>query len=160
MSEVVREAGEGRARDGAGDRRSAALVTPVPTAGYALALEEGVPGRDPEVKCSLASTGGSLALYRTVVDGEGPPPHRHTHEDETIVVLDGLIEAACGDDVLRGGPGATLFLPRGLTHSFRSVDGPATILFIVTPGHLDEFFRLKDLATEPAEVGALVRDFL
>lgn len=160
MSELARDAGEQVAGEVPRDRRQEAVATPVPTAGYALGIDEGVPGRDHEVKYSLTSTGGSLALYRTVVDGEGPPPHRHTHEDETIVVLDGTIEADCGDDVLAGCPGATLFLPRGVTHSFRSVNGPATILFIVTPGHLDEFFRLKDQATDPEQVMTLARDFL
>lgn len=141
------------------DDASPAGATPTPTRGYALAPDEGVPDRGPDVKCSSRSTGGSLALYRTIVDGQGPPPHRHVKEDETIVVLDGTMQAECGDDTWTGGPGTTFFLPRGLTHTFRSVDGPATILFIVTPGHLDEFFRLKEHATTPAEVAELARRF-
>lgn len=131
----------------------------MPTRGYVLGPGEGVPGRDAEVTCSNESTGGSLAVYRTVVDGDGPPPHRHSHEDETIIVLDGTMQAECGDDTFTGGPGSTFFLPRGLTHTFRSVDGPATILFIVTPGHLDEFFRAKDEVSSPGELAALVRRF-
>lgn len=144
----------------AGAGRRAALSSPMPTRGYALSPDEGVPGRDAEVKCSLASTGGSLALYRTVLDGDGPPPHRHTHEDETIVVLEGVVEAECGPDVFTARAGATVFMPRGLTHTFRSLGGPATMLFIVTPGHLDEFFRLQDQVEDPSEVARLVRDFL
>ena len=143
-----------------GTRRQAALATPVPGRGYVVGADEGVPGRDAEVKCCLASTGGSLALYRTIVDGQGPPPHQHTHEDETIVVLDGTVEAECGPDVFTASAGATVFMPRGLTHTFRSVGGPATMLFIVTPGHLDEFFRLKDEEVDPSEFAHLVRDFL
>ncbi|WP_370325410.1 cupin domain-containing protein [Euzebya sp.] len=130
-----------------------------PIPGYALAPDEGVDGRGPEVKCSDRSTAGSLAIYRTVVDGQGPPPHRHTREDETIVVLDGTVQAECDDEVWTGGPGTTFFLPRGRTHTFRSIDGPATILFIITPGHLDEFFRLREEVTDPAEVAALVQRF-
>ena len=128
--------------------------------GYVLGPDEGVPGRGPEVKCSASSTGSSLALYQTVVDGQGPPPHRHVHEDETIVVLDGTMQAECGDETWTGGPGTTFFLPRGLPHTFRSVDGPATILFIVTPGGLDEFFRLREQASSPEEVAELVARFL
>lgn len=143
-----------------GAGRRMALSTPVPPRGYVLGPNEGVPGRDAEVKCSLASTGGSLAVYRTVLDGAGPPPHRHKHEDETIVVLDGAVEAECGPDVFAASAGATVFLPRGLTHTFRSVGGPATMLFIVTPGHLDEFFRLKDQMSDPSQVARLVQEFL
>jgi uncharacterized cupin superfamily protein len=54
-----------------------------------------------------------LALYRTVLDGDGPPPHRHVQEDETIALLDGTVEAECGPDVLTATAGATVFLPRG-----------------------------------------------
>lgn len=139
--------------------RASAEEAPVPDRGYVLGPSEGVPCRDAEVKCSNESTGGSLAVYRTVVDGEGPPPHRHSHEDETIIVLDGTMQAECGDDVFSGGPGATFFLPRGLTHTFRSIGGPATILFIVTPGHLDEFFRAKDEVSSRDELIELVQRF-
>lgn len=139
--------------------RASAEAVPVPHGGYILGVDEGVPGRDAEVKCFNDSTGGSLAIYRTVVDGQGPPPHRHSHEDESIIVLDGTLQADCGDDTFTGGPGSTLFLPRGLIHAFRSIDGPATILFIITPGHLDEFFRAKDAASSRDELVALVQRF-
>lgn len=129
------------------------------TRGYTLEKDDGVEGREPDVKCSDASTAGSLALYRTVVDGQGPPPHRHTNEDETIFVLEGTMQADCGEDRWTGGPGTTFFLPRGLTHTFRSIDGPATILFIITPGRLDEFFVLREQASSPAEVAALSKRF-
>jgi quercetin dioxygenase-like cupin family protein len=151
---------EPRQAQGAAGTTPAASRLPSRLGATRLASTRGVPGREREVKCSLDSTGGSLALYRTVVDGQGPPPHRHVHEDETIVVLDGTIEAQCGGDTWTGGPGTTFFLPRGLTHTFRSVDGASTILFLVTPGHLDEFFRLKEEASAADEVAALVRRFL
>lgn len=70
------------------------------------------------------------------------------------------MQAECGPDVFTVSVGGVAFLPRGLMHTFRSVGGPATILFIVTPGHLDEFFRLKDQASDPAEIVRLVQDFL
>ncbi len=84
------------------------LDTEAPTRGYTLGNDGGVDGRGPEVKCSAASTAGSLALYRTVVDGQGPPSHRHTNEDETIFVLEGTMQAECGEDRWTGGRGTTL----------------------------------------------------
>ena len=134
-------------------------TTTDPVRGYHLAADETLPGRDPDVRCSARSTGGSLALYRTIVDGDGPPLHEHVHEDETIHVLQGRMEVDCGDERWTGGTGSTFFLPRRLPHTFRSVDGPATILFIVTPGHLDEFFRLKDEVSDPQEFAELVQRF-
>jgi quercetin dioxygenase-like cupin family protein len=140
--------------------RATAASVPTPTAGYVLPPGEGVDARGAEVKCSNRSTGGSLAMYRTIVDGDGPPLHTHTHEDETIVVVDGSIECECGDDTWSGGPGTVFFMPRGLPHTFRSLDGPATILFLITPGHLDDFFRLRERAVDTAQVADLVRRFL
>lgn len=52
--------------------------------GYLIRADEGIDERGPEVKASSESTGGSVAIYRSVVDGAGPPVHIHTHEDETI----------------------------------------------------------------------------
>lgn len=140
--------------------RATAAAVPTPAFGYVLTPEQGVDERGAEVKCSNRSTGGSLAMYRTDVDGQGPPLHQHVHEDETIVVLDGTMEVACGDDTWQGGPDTVFFLPRGLPHTFRSVDGPATILFMVTPGHLDDVFRLREHAVDPAQVRALMQRFM
>lgn len=158
---------DGKAAHPAGDptdelmaaSRATAAAVPTPTAGYMLAPDEGVDARGAEVKCSNSSTGGSLAMYRTVVDGEGPPLHVHTHEDEVIVVLDGHVECECGEDTWSGGPGTVFFMPRGLSHTFRSVNGPAMILFLITPGHLDDFFRLRERAADATQVADLVRRF-
>lgn len=132
--------------------------------GYALSADEGVSGRDAEVKASSQSTGGSLAVYRTTVDGPGPPFHVHQHEDEAIFVLGGILEATCGEETLTATSGGFIFLPRGYGHTFRSVDGPAEILFIVAPGRLDEFFMKRDRlvaeGADPSEIARLVREYM
>lgn len=131
--------------------------------GYLIKADEGVVGRDPEVKASNRSTGGSLAVYRSVVDGQGPPPHTHRHQDETIFVISGVIEAECGDELFTAREGALVFLPRHFQHTFRSVGGPAEILFIETPGRLDEFFlerdRLVAAGGDRTEITTLVSSF-
>lgn len=140
------------------------MTTHPPVRGYALSADEGVPGRDAEVKASSLSTGGSLAVYRSTVDGPGPPFHIHQHEDEAIFVLSGVLEATCGEEKLTATVGGFIFLPRGYGHTFRSVDGPAEILFMVAPGRLDEFFLRRDRlvaeGADPTEIARLVGEYM
>ena len=120
--------------------------------GFVTRPDEGVPGRGPEVKASGHTTRGSLTVMDMVVDGLGPPPHVHTREDESIYVLTGKLEVECGEDRMVAGPGSFVFLPRDVAHTFRSIDGTATGLLIVTPGGLDEYFaELHDVITAGGE---------
>ena len=122
--------------------------------GYVVGPGEGVPGQGPEVKASGRSTGGSLTLIEVTIDG-GPPRHTHTREDESFYVLTGTLAVECGDDRFQAGPGSFVFLPRNLPHVFRSVEGPATALLIVTPGGLDRYFTELSAAlaaSDPAQV--------
>jgi quercetin dioxygenase-like cupin family protein len=108
--------------------------------GYAVGPHQGVPDRGSEVKASGSSTGGSLTVIEIVVDGQGPPRHTHTREDESIYVFTGALDVECGEDRFEAGPGSFVFMPRDLPHTFRSIDGAATGLLIVTPGGLDQYF--------------------
>jgi mannose-6-phosphate isomerase-like protein (cupin superfamily) len=108
--------------------------------GYVTGPHQGVPDRGSEVKASGRSTGGSLTVIEIVVDGQGPPRHTHTREDESVYVFTGRLDVECGDDRFEAGPGSFVFLPRDLPHTFRSIDGTATGLLIVAPGGLDQYF--------------------
>jgi quercetin dioxygenase-like cupin family protein len=119
--------------------REAAVSNQPVTRGYVVGPGEGVPGRGPEVKASGQSTSGSLTVIEITIDG-GPPRHTHSREDESLYCLTGTLDVECGEDRFRAGPGSFVFLPRNLPHAFRSVDGPAAALLIVTPGGLDEYF--------------------
>jgi mannose-6-phosphate isomerase-like protein (cupin superfamily) len=108
--------------------------------GYVVGPREGVPDRGPDVKASGRSTAGSLTVMEMTVDGQGPPRHIHTREDESVYVFSGTLDVECGEDRFEAGPGSFVFMPRELPHTFRSIDGVATGLLIVTPGGLDEYF--------------------
>jgi mannose-6-phosphate isomerase-like protein (cupin superfamily) len=126
------------------------------TRGYLVGPGEGVPGREPDVKASGQSTGGSLTVIEAMIDG-GPPRHTHSREDESFYVLTGTLDVECGEDRFRAGPGSFVFLPRNLPHVFRSVGGPATALLIVTPGGLDEYFAELSAALAASAGPARVR---
>lgn len=88
-------------------------------------------------------TGGAFALVEIVVGpGHGTPPHVHTREDETFVVLEGSVEFTVGGRTLTVGAGDTLFAPREVAHHFRNVTAhPARMLGLITPGGFETFLE-------------------
>jgi hypothetical protein len=47
-----------------------------------------------------------------------PPPHWHEQEDEVFYVVEGHMEAHCGDQVFQVHAGESLFLPKRKPHGF------------------------------------------
>src|ERR1700759_2026318 len=83
-------------------------------------------------------TGDRLAVFRsTLPEGFSPPRHIHTREDEAVVVEAG--DGCCDLDGRRplAGPGTSVFMPRGVPHTFRVQSASATILGVMTPGHFE-----------------------
>jgi quercetin dioxygenase-like cupin family protein len=107
------------------------------------------------VKASGASTGGALGLVEaSIPPGSGPPPHRHTLEDEAIYLLAGSLEVQVDEEIVQATAGAFAFLPRGTLHHFRNVGvDAARALFIITPGGFEQFFAD---AGAPAQAGVPV----
>ena len=59
------------------------------------------------------------------------PRHIHTNTEETMVVLEGTLDAVVGRERKTIGPGDTVLAPAGTTHGFvNRYDEPARILFI------------------------------
>jgi mannose-6-phosphate isomerase-like protein (cupin superfamily) len=123
--------------------------------GYVVARGAGLQGPIPGVKAGRASTGGSLSVIETTIEG-GPPRHMHTREDESFYVLDGRLVVECGGERFDAAAGAFVFLPRNVPHAFRTVGGPATALVIATPGGLDEYFADLRAARDPTERAAVL----
>jgi mannose-6-phosphate isomerase-like protein (cupin superfamily) len=89
-----------------------------------------------------AATGGALTVFRaTMPEGFGPPRHIHTREDEVFQVLDGEALFDIDGRILRAGPGTTVFMPRGVPHTFRVQSPVSRMLGFMTPGGFEELFR-------------------
>lgn len=93
-------------------------------------------------KATAESTGGSFGLWEAVAaPGDSPPLHIHHADDESFFLIEGRMTVRCGVEEYEAGPGAFVFLPRGVPHTFR-IDGDtaARFLGLLTPGGGERFF--------------------
>jgi quercetin dioxygenase-like cupin family protein len=78
------------------------------------------------------------------------PLHMHEREDEISFVTEGEVGVQLGDQVLIAQPGAVVFKPRGIPHTFWNAgDTPARLLELITPAGFEDYF---------AEMAALFED--
>jgi mannose-6-phosphate isomerase-like protein (cupin superfamily) len=88
------------------------------------------------------ATGGRLSVLRaTLTEGFSPPKHVHTREDEVFHVLEGDVTFAIGDRRRLAGPGTSVYMPRGVPHTFRVESPVARMLGVMAPGPFEQLFR-------------------
>jgi len=92
----------------------------------------------------------------------GSPLHTHRDEDEYSVVLEGVVGAQIGQQVIEAEPGAVLVKPRGVPHAFWNPgDEPARLLEIISPAGFEQYFAgLADILSgagspDPRQLRAL-----
>jgi len=93
-------------------------------------------------KTTALDNNGAYTLCEAIEPpGSGAGLHRHATYDETHIVCEGQYECRLGDEVLKLGPGAMMFAPRGTPHSVKCV-GPETgrELIISSPGGIFDAF--------------------
>jgi len=99
-------------------------------------------GEPNDCKVSERDTAGALCVFEFTGRGGGPL-HAHWEQDEWIYVLEGEVEFEIGGMRQRAGAGESVFVPRGVAHSWFSVSGRAAkILDVYQPaGQMEAFFR-------------------
>ena len=92
---------------------------------------------------STKDTGGAMSIVDSVSQaGSGPPRHVHHDADEVFVTLTGDAAFWLEGKRVHCGPGQSIFVPRGMEHTFRIVsDVPCRHLIILTPGGFEGFFQ-------------------
>ncbi|MDR3517253.1 MAG: cupin domain-containing protein [Azospirillaceae bacterium] len=111
-------------------------------------------------------------LQITARHGAGPARHVHSREDETLTVLAGAVVVQVGDATTTLHPGDTVFLPRGVPHTYQVITPQATFLGTIGPAGFENFFRtiaepavapgLPDgpsVAPDPQRIAALLGGF-
>jgi quercetin dioxygenase-like cupin family protein len=95
-----------------------------------------------EIKARAEDTGGALGLVEgSFYRGFGPPLHVHSREDEAFYLLEGEIRFRQGEDEFVVGPGAWVWGPRGVAHTFKVESERARALVLVTPGGFERMFE-------------------
>lgn len=95
------------------------------------------------VTLPASRTGGRMTVLEHIADaGQGPPLHVHQHEDEAFHILGGRFRTRFGDLLAEAGPGESIFLPRGIPHTWKCLGPePGRLLIVITPSGFENFFR-------------------
>jgi quercetin dioxygenase-like cupin family protein len=97
-------------------------------------------------------TGGRYALLRfTERRGLEPPPHTHTNEDETFLLLEGEAIYTVGNKTYHAKAGDIMFLPKNIQHSFKIQTEKLETLMLLTPGGFENYFI--EMSEPAAELG-------
>ncbi len=94
-------------------------------------------------KATTQTTGGSFALFDSLVlPGGGPPPHIHHREDESFYVLKGEFEFLARDHWIQASAGSFAHFPKGTLHTLKNAgEEVGRLLTLVVPAGLDKFFE-------------------
>jgi len=118
--------------------------------GYVMNQGDGDPKWFLDCRMTVVAGGEQSMGALTVIEwsapvGFAPPMHIHHNDDEAFYVLDGELTLSTG---ATAGPGAFVFLPRGIAHTFVVSGGPLRGLQITAPAG---FERFVDDIGRPAE---------
>ena len=113
------------------------------------------------------ATNRQLAVFRaTMPEGFSPPRHIHTREDEAFMIEQGELRFDLDGQHLNAGAGTTLYVPRGVPHTFLVAAGVARVVGIMTPGDFTGLFRTLGVPAqhralpEPGSVSLAVGDVM
>jgi quercetin dioxygenase-like cupin family protein len=95
------------------------------------------------IEARAEDTGRALGLVDArIYRGFGPPLHVHRREDEAFYVIEGEIRYRQGEEEFVGGPGAWVWGPRNVPHTFKVTSETARALILVTPGGFEQMFEV------------------
>jgi quercetin dioxygenase-like cupin family protein len=88
------------------------------------------------------ATNGQLMIGRfDVSEGEAPPYHKHTREDEVFMLIKGTALVWCDDQEMELSEGGIVYLPKDIPHAYRITSRKADLLMINTPAGIEGMFR-------------------
>jgi mannose-6-phosphate isomerase-like protein (cupin superfamily) len=87
-------------------------------------------------------TAGRYAMWEAIVPPwSGPPPHIHSREEESFVVLEGEMTFYINDERHVATPGCFARVPIGTLHRFKNESGKvAKMIITIVPAGLEQMF--------------------
>ena len=100
------------------------------------------------IKATAADTGGQMTIVEvTEHPGAEAPLHVHYRDDEAFWILEGDVTFEVGDATIGASAGDYVFGPRNVPHRFKVGDRGCRMLFVLTPGGIEDVIRAT---SEPA----------
>jgi quercetin 2,3-dioxygenase len=107
-----------------------------------------------DIIISRKDTGNELSVFAyTGYEKIGPSLHLHYKQDEIFYVVAGQYRFVVGQETMELNAGDTIFLPRGIPHSWIQTSDQGRLLYAVQPaGTLEDFFiEMNGLKVPPTE---------
>jgi quercetin 2,3-dioxygenase len=104
-----------------------------------------------DLKISGKDTAGQLSMFDYQGFSKvGPMMHIHFHQDEIFTVINGEYRFVVGKETHVLGAGQTIFLPRGIPHTWIQLSDTGRMIYLLQPaGKMEEFFSLMNKMTAP-----------
>ena len=101
-----------------------------------------------EILLTHDQTGGAVSIVQiTEHPGAEAPLHVHHRDDEGFWILEGDVTFEVGGETIEASAGDYVFGPREIPHRFTVGDQGCRMLFILTPGGIEDVIRAT---SEPA----------
>src|SRR5215470_20272124 len=105
------------------------------------------------LKASSETTVGRVVVIEHLGPrGAGSPLHVHHREDEWFYVFEGELTFWVGGQVVHAPPGAFVYGPRDVPHTFAVASAEARFLVVTEPAGFDAFFRAAAAPAERLEI--------
>ncbi|MFM7851907.1 MAG: cupin domain-containing protein [Flammeovirgaceae bacterium] len=107
-----------------------------------------------DLKISSKDTGGQLSVFEyRGVEKTGPSLHIHLYQDEIFTITEGKFRFVVGDETHQLSEGQTIFLPRGIAHTWIQLSDTGKLIYFLQPaGKMEEFFStMNTFTTRPSD---------
>lgn len=103
-----------------------------------------------DLKISSKDTGGQLSVFEYTGLGKvGPMLHIHFEQDEIFMVTEGEYRFVVGNETHILKAGQTIFLPRGIPHTWIQLSDRGKMIYFLQPaGKMEEFFSYMNKLKE------------